>query len=72
MIVFVLCLLIAVLATVLLKLADPDEIHRILLILSGCAILGWGFLIAPLLIKLLIFFIVLITCQRIYKTTIKL
>ncbi|MEA5495702.1 hypothetical protein VB834_13860 [Limnoraphis robusta Tam1] len=72
MIIFYLCLSIAVVATVFLKLADPDEIHTILVILSGCVILGCGFLLAPLFMKLLISLTILVICQRIYETTIKL
>ncbi|WP_413167083.1 hypothetical protein ACL6C3_10325 [Capilliphycus salinus ALCB114379] len=71
MIVLYLCLLIAVLGTFLVKFVDSDEIHHILLILSGGVILGWGFLLAPFSIKLLISLVLLALCQRLYQITLK-
>ena len=71
MIVLYLCLSIAVVGMILVKFIAPDEIHHILLILSGSVVLAWGFLLAPFSIKLLISLVLLALCQRLYHITLK-
>jgi CBS-domain-containing membrane protein len=67
-IVLYLCLLIAAISTVLAKLIAPDEIHQMLIVLSGCVILGWGFLLTPVLMKLLISLVLFALYPRILET----
>ncbi|MDY7021549.1 MAG: hypothetical protein SWJ54_09325 [Cyanobacteriota bacterium] len=63
MIVLCFCLSIAAISTLLVKVIAPDEIHRIVSLLSGCLIFGWGFLLAPIWIKLFISVVLFAVCS---------
>ncbi len=71
MIVLYLCLSISVVAAILMKFIVPDEIHQILVVLSGSMILAWVFLLTPFSMKLLISLTLFAICQRIYEITLK-